>query len=81
MANNKIGKDLSSYQKWLISLIIGLLFIIIASPVLFKGVDYIISKIGLGHIANRDGLPNSMGLIVHGLVFFLIIRAFMEIKF
>lgn len=81
MANNSVGKNLSNSQRWLISLIVGLLFIIIASPMLFKGVDYLISKLGLGHIASRDGLPFSSGLIIHGIVFFLIIRLFMEIKF
>jgi len=76
-----VGDDLSKTQKWLVALIAGLLFIIIASPIVFKGVDYLISKLGLGHIAAKDGCPNSVGLIVHGVVFFLIIRLFMEIKF
>lgn len=75
-----VGDDLSKSQKWLVSLIAGLLFIIIASPVLFKGVSYLTEKLGLGSIANK-GCPTSVGLIVHGVVFFLIIRLFMEIKF
>ena len=70
----------SNTQAWVVSLLSGLLFIIIASPILFKVVNSVTSLIGV-HISNDAGCPNAIGLIVHGVVFALLLRAFMEIKF
>lgn len=70
----------SNKQAWVVSLLAGLLFIIIASPILFKLVNSVTSLLGL-HISSDAGCPNAIGLVVHGIVFALLLRAFMEIKF
>lgn len=67
-------------QAWVSSLLAGLLFIIIASPIMFRLVNTLTSLLGV-HISNDIGCPNAIGLIVHGIVFALLIRVFMEIKF
>lgn len=63
-------------EKLMISLWSALLFILIASPFLFKFVNGLLG----GSIASSDGLPNVYGLIVHGLVFFLIVYLSMGIQ-
>ena len=63
-------------DKWVTSLICGLLFMIIASPFLFVTVSSITEQFGL-KIASTSGCPNTAGLIVHGMVFALISRMMM----
>ena len=67
---------LTSQDKWLTSLICGLLFMIIASPFLFSTVSGLTEMFGL-KIATNEGCPNTAGLIVHGAVFALVVRILM----
>lgn len=67
---------LSSSQKWIASLVSAFLFFVIASPMMYKFVNSITTKIGFS-TASEDGLPNVGGLILHSLVFLLIIRGLM----
>lgn len=70
-----MGK-LSSSQKWIASLVSAFVFFVIASPMMYKFVNSITSKIGFS-TASEDGLPNVGGLLLHSLVFLLIIRGLM----
>ena len=65
-------------KKWSISIYSGLLFFIIASPLLFKLVNKLtISSINVS-ILDENGNPNMIGLLIHTLVFILIVRISME---
>lgn len=68
----------TSSTKWLISLYSGILFLLIASPVAFKSVNYITSKLGLPILA-FDGKPTTMGYLLHMIVFVLIVRLSMGV--
>ena len=67
-----------SEKKWSISMYSGLLFFIIASPVLFRLVNNLTMQFGGINILNEDGYPNLVGLILHTIVFILIVRISME---
>lgn len=70
-----------SHRRTTFSIIFGLLFIIIAAPVTFKLVNSVTSLVGINLLADSaDGCPNIVGLIVHGIVFTLLVRALMELK-
>ena len=64
--------------KWLISLYSGILFLIIASPIAFKIVNYITSMVNLP-VLDYEGKPNLFGYLLHTLVFILIVRLSMGV--
>jgi len=68
----------NSEKKWNISIYSGVLFFIIASPVLFRLVNQLTTNFGGISILNNDGYPNIVGLILHSLVFIIIVRISME---
>ena len=63
----------TNQTKWLISLYSGILFLIIASPIAFKIVNYITSMVNLP-VLDYEGKPNLFGYLLHTLVFILIVR-------
>ena len=71
--------ELTDKGKWIISLWTGLLFIVVANPTAFKLVNSITQGVGLS-IANSFGCPNWKGIILHGFVFALAVRAMMLIN-
>jgi|694.fasta_scaffold01802_20 hypothetical protein len=68
----------NSEKKWSISMYSGLLFFILASPVLFRLVNKLTMNLGNINILNEDGYPNVVGLMLHSIVFILIVRISME---
>jgi len=66
--------------KWLTAGIAGLVFLLIASPFMFKLVNSLVSFAGIS-TASASGCPTQAGLLLHAVVFFLITRALMEIDF
>jgi hypothetical protein len=62
-----------SAEQWLLSLIGGILFFIIASPKVFQLTGSLFSKAGL-EIVDASGLPNVKGLLIHAVVFILLFR-------
>ena len=70
-------KKPTSREKWIISIMSGLLFLVIASPFLFSTVNQLTSMVGL-KIADARGCPNLIGLLLHALVFTLIARLMMR---
>jgi len=75
-------------MKWVFSAIAAALFFIIASPEAYKIVqNYVFNpltnlmKTGAITIADSQGCPKRLGLIVHTIVFLLLVRATMEIHF
>jgi hypothetical protein len=71
------NKPYTSKDKWIVSLIAGLLFLLIASPFLFAAVNNMTSSFGLT-LASSQGCPNLAGLLVHGIFFMLIVRLLMR---
>jgi len=67
----------TSEGKWLISLMSGLIFIVIASPYVFGLTQKVIANpLGLKFVES-SGVPSTFGLVVHGLVYTLIVRLMM----
>jgi len=71
------AKIVSDQDKWLIAFLAGVLFIIIASPWLYRIVNSILEPLGL-KTADEDGSPTGLGLVTHGIVFILIVRLMMR---
>ena len=70
------NKPYTSKDKWIVSIIAGLLFLLIASPFLFNAVNSVTSSFGL--IIANSGCPNLGGLLLHAIVFMLIVRLLMR---
>lgn len=66
----------SSKDKWVISVIGGILFLIIASPFLYETVNTICSSMGLSTAV--DGCPNPAGITIHTILFILMVRILMR---
>ena len=71
---NKSSKE---GKKWLICLMAALLFILIASPFMYKCTGFIFSKLTL--TTEQNGCPNFIGLIIHAIIFSILIRVMMLI--
>lgn len=70
-------KVYTSKDKWVVSIISGLLFLLIASPFMFQVVNGMTSSFGLT-IASPGGCPNMAGLVLHTVVFILVVRLLMR---
>lgn len=71
--------QVSNRDKWIISAIAGLIFLVIGSPYVYRLVDGLTKRIGF-RTANKEGLPTTMGLVLHAVVYALIVRALMMDK-
>jgi len=71
-------KKLQSADKWRYTLYTTLVLILLFNPWAYKLVNSLISGI-VGPIANKDGCPNWLGLIIHAAVFTLVIRYMMDL--
>lgn len=66
----------TSETKWLISLVSGLIFVLIASPFMFNLTQRLVGRpLGLNFIVGN--VPTVVGLLVHGAVYTLIVRLMM----
>ena len=72
-----MAKDLNETDKWMISVFSALIFILIASPFMFKLTGSIFASMGL--TIQHDGCPNWIGIIIHSIVFAILIRLSMLI--
>jgi hypothetical protein len=63
-------------EKFIISLISGMTFFIVANPETFRLVRRVLGS----WVATPTGCPSTMGLLVHTLVFVLIVWGMMNIK-
>ncbi len=68
---------LSDKDKWLIAVIIGVLFLILAAPLIFKFSNVIFKPLKLPTI-KENGMPTIFGLLLHTIVFILILRLLMH---
>ena len=65
-------KEVSNGQKWTISLLSAVLFILISMPLLYKLTNRIIPG-----ILDTRGAPAATGILVHSIVFLLVTRLVM----
>ena len=83
--NDKLSKkgdqhtydNLTEGQKWIICFMSGLLFLLISSPFMYRLTNQVTSMVGFETSVN--GCPNLYGLLLHGVVFLLLVRALMLI--
>jgi hypothetical protein len=69
----------SSADKFNVSCMAGLLFLLFSSPYTFSLTESVTTKFGL-NIASKDGVPNLAGILLHGGAFVLLARVLMEHK-
>ena len=69
-------KDINSNEKWLIAVLLGIVFIILASPLVFALTDGIFGYVGWNTV-KANGKPTSFGWTLHLIAFILIIRILM----
>lgn len=70
--------SLSSRQKWNVSLLSGVIFLIISSPALYSLVNSAVQHVLPDLTIANEGCPTLTGLLVHTLVFILIVRLLMR---
>lgn len=70
--------QVSEKQKWLVSGMSALVFLVVASPVLFKLVNSLLG--GVVQVSTAAGCPTSVGLAMHAVVFMLVVRGIMEVS-
>jgi len=71
--------EVSSGQKWRISLLSGIIFLIIASPLLFKLVDGLVKSVYPDfNVVDFNGTPTIQGVVLHSVVFILVTRLLMK---
>lgn len=68
----------SEKNKWLLSLLLAALFIIVACPLTFRLTGFLTKSIGLTTSSDK-GCPNWIGLLIHSVVFFLLARALLQL--
>ena len=73
-----MSTDLTEQGKWMISFYTVIVFFILVNPFTFKVVNWFTRKLGFP-IAKKDGCPNGWGLLLHGIIFFFVIRLMMII--
>lgn len=65
-------------EKWMISVVSGLLFYIIALPQTYECITNPIFENILGIELEKKGRPTTAGVFIHAIVFLLIVRYMME---
>lgn len=72
MEQNKVkeAKEATEIDKWRYSLYAAIIFIVVALPFTYK----ITNNYLYLHTTDSNGSPTILGVIIHGIVFFLLIR-------
>jgi len=73
---NVVSSQISSQQKWVISIFSGILFAIISSNMVYGFTNRLFSGLNVGPLYVKGG-PTVTGLIIHTIVFILIVRLVM----
>lgn len=67
----------SNSDKWVIAIIIGIIFFILATSFLFRCSNYIFRGFGLP-TCTPSGKPTIAGLIIHAIIFIVLVRILMH---
>ena len=70
-------KNYSNMDKWRVSVLSGLIFLLISSPFLYRLVDRTVGSV-VGYKVANDGCPTTYGLLLHTVVFVLVVRLLMR---
>lgn len=70
-------KPYSDKDKWIVAIIAGLLFLLLASPFMYSLVNQVTKAVGMA-TADAKGCANGAGLLLHALIFLLIVRLLMR---
>jgi hypothetical protein len=68
----------TSKDKWIVSIVGGVLFLLLASPFLYSVVDGTSEYLFGLNLADSSGCPNTSGLVVHFLAFVAVVRILMR---
>ena len=74
-------QDLTNKNKWLISFVVGLLFLLVSSPTLYRFINMATRQVGNVAISTLGGKPNVWGLVLHSVVFAFLVRGLFELPF
>ncbi len=78
-SNGSNDSNVSNPKKWQISLLAGVMFLIVSSPLLYRLVNGVLQKISPDlRVCDESGCPTTLGLIVHTIVFILLTRLSMK---
>jgi ABC-type Fe3+ transport system permease subunit len=72
--------NFSEMKKWLVILVVALVFALVSSPMTYKLVNSLTKKVNFP-ISTDEGLPNYWGQLIHTIVFAVILRLLMLIKY
>jgi len=64
-------------QKWFIAVLLGLIFLIISAPLIYRLTNGILSKIRL-NTTYKNGTPTPFGYVLHMIIFIVIVRILMH---
>ena len=63
----------SNSEKWSISVFSAFIFLLVVSPFTYKLTQSLLGGL-LGKIADSNGSPTTVGILLHAVVFLLIVR-------
>ena len=69
----------SSYKKWQISIFSAFIFILVINPYTYMITQKILGGL-LGKIAESNGCPTTLGLVIHTIVYILLVRGSMDLQ-
>ena len=69
----------SSYKKWQISIFSAFIFILVINPYTYIFTQKLLGGC-FGKIAENNGCPTTLGLIIHTIVYILLVRGSMDLK-
>ena len=77
MVSCNCNKPYTSRDKWIVSLMAGLLFMLFASPFFFAALNSGTSRFGMD-IASPSGCPNLGGVVFSAVLYLLLVRMLMK---
>ena len=79
LSDSSSSCNVTNSDKWRISLLAGILFLIVSAPLLYKLVNAVLQKISPQlRVCDESGCPTSFGLVLHTIVFVLVTRLSMK---
>lgn len=69
--------EIDDGEKWLIAILIGVIFLIISSPFIYRLSNSTLGYVGL-RTTDKAGHPIVFGWVIHAVAFIIIIRLFMK---
>ena len=69
----------SSNKKWQISIFSALIFVLVIHPYTYIFTQTLLGSL-VGKIADINGCPTTLGLIIHTIVYILLVRGSMDLK-